>query len=70
MAAGRYDGFWEHGLNIWDIAAGILLVREAGGFVSDFSSRDRSLQSGDVVAGNPAIHAALLKHLATARSGS
>ena len=69
VAAGRYDGFWEHGLNIWDIAAGILLVREAGGFVSDFSSRDRSLQSGDVVAGNPAIHAALLKHLATARSG-
>ena len=70
VAAGRYDGFWEHGLNIWDIAAGILLVREAGGFVSDFSSRDRSLQSGDVVAGNPTIHASLLKHLATARSGS
>ena len=70
VAAGRYDGFWEHGLNTWDIAAGILLVREAGGFVSDFSSRDRSLQSGDVVAGNPATHATLLKHLATARSGS
>ena len=36
VAAGRFDGFWEHGLKSWDIAAGILLVREAGGFVSDF----------------------------------
>jgi len=70
VAAGRYDGFWEHGLKSWDIAAGMLLVREAGGFVSDFSSRDRALQTGDVVAGNPAIHAVLLRHLATARSGS
>ncbi|MEL0061942.1 MAG: inositol monophosphatase family protein, partial [Candidatus Puniceispirillum sp.] len=68
--AGRYDGFWEHGLKSWDIAAGMLLVREAGGFVSDFSSRDRALQTGDLVAGNPAIHATLLKHLASARSGS
>jgi myo-inositol-1(or 4)-monophosphatase len=68
VAAGRVDGFWEHGLRSWDIAAGILLVREAGGFVSDFASRDRALQSGDVVAGNPAIHAELLKHLAKARS--
>ena len=56
------------GLKSWDIAAGILLVREAGGFVSDFASRDRVLQSGDVVAGNPAsLHAELLKHLAKAR---
>ncbi len=68
VAAGRYDGFWERGLSSWDIAAGILLVREAGGFVSDFASRDRALQSGDVVAGNPAIHAELLKQLAKART--
>jgi len=68
VAAGRFDGYWEHGLKSWDIAAGILLVREAGGFVSDFVSRDRVLQSGDVVAGNPAIHAELLKHLAKARA--
>ena len=68
VAAGRFDGYWEHGLKSWDIAAGILLVREAGGFVSDFASRDRVLQSGDVVAGNPAIHAELLKHLAKARA--
>ena len=63
VAAGRYDGFWERGLNSWDIAAGILLVREAGGFVSDFTSRDRALDSGDVVAANPSIHAELLKCL-------
>jgi len=67
VAAGRYDGFWERGLKNWDIAAGILLVREAGGFVSDFSSRDRVMHSGDVVAANPSLHAELLKHLAKAR---
>jgi myo-inositol-1(or 4)-monophosphatase len=46
VAAGRYDGFWEEGLQQWDIAAGILLVREAGGFVADFQGRDRALESG------------------------
>jgi myo-inositol-1(or 4)-monophosphatase len=54
VAAGRYDGFWELHLNPWDIAAGILLVREAGGFVSDPDGGD-ALASGDVVAGNPAL---------------
>ena len=68
VAAGRFDGFWERGLKNWDIAAGILLVREAGGFVSDFASRDRVMQSGDVVAANPSLHAELLKHLAKARN--
>jgi myo-inositol-1(or 4)-monophosphatase len=63
VAAGRYDGYWERGLEIWDIAAGILLVREAGGFVSDFASRDRALASGDIVAANPTIHKTLLKTL-------
>ena len=63
LAAGRIDGFWERGLSLWDIAAGVLLVREAGGFVSDFASRDRSLDSGDVVAGNPSIHGELIRHL-------
>jgi myo-inositol-1(or 4)-monophosphatase len=67
VAAGRHDGFWEHDLKIWDIAAGVLIVREAGGFVSDFSSRDRSLHSGDVVAGNPHTHSGLLKTLKNAR---
>jgi myo-inositol-1(or 4)-monophosphatase len=63
VAAGRYDGFWERGLSIWDIAAGVLILREAGGFVSDFASRDKSLQSGDIVAGNPHTHSGLLKAL-------
>jgi myo-inositol-1(or 4)-monophosphatase len=54
VAAGRYDGFWELHLNPWDIAAGILLVREAGGFVSDPDGGD-AYASGDVVAGNSAL---------------
>ena len=53
----------EHGLQIWDIAAGFLIVREAGGFVSDFASRDKALETGDVVAANPTLHAELLKTL-------
>ena len=63
VAAGRFDGFWERGLSLWDIAAGVILIREAGGFVSDFASRDKALDSGDVVAANPAIHAELVKLL-------
>lgn len=63
VAAGRYEGYWERGLKLWDIAAGILLVREAGGFVSDFASRDMALKSGDVVAANSALHVPLLKLL-------
>ena len=63
LAAGRYEGYWERGLNIWDIAAGVILVREAGGFVSDFSSRDKSLETGNVVAANAPMHVPLLKLL-------
>ena len=63
IAAGRIDGFWEKGLSLWDVAAGLLLVREAGGFVSDFASRDKALDSGEVVAANPAIHGELMKIL-------
>jgi myo-inositol-1(or 4)-monophosphatase len=63
VAAGRFDGFWERGLSLWDIAAGVILVREAGGFISDFASRDRTLDSGDVVAANSAIHGDLIRLL-------
>lgn len=63
VAAGRFDGFWERGLSLWDIAAGVILVREAGGFISDFASRDKALDSGDVVAANPAIHGDLIRLL-------
>jgi len=61
VAAGRMDGFWEGGLSAWDIAAGILLIREAGGFVSDMGGGQAMLETGAVVAGNEAIHRALLK---------
>ncbi len=64
VAAGRVDGFWEIGLNIWDIAAGALIIKEAGGRISDFHGGDGYLQSGNVVAGNPKIYAALSKLLA------
>ena len=63
VAAGRMDGFWEQGLSPWDIGAGILLIREAGGFVSDKAGGQNMLDSGDLVAGNEAIHRALLKVL-------
>lgn len=58
VAAGRFDGYWELGVNAWDVAAGILLVREAGGFASDPAGGD-PLASGDVIAANPALHARL-----------
>ncbi len=59
VAAGRAEGFWELGLAPWDVAAGILLVREAGGVVSDFDGGDQSLWRGDVVAAAPWIHGLL-----------
>ncbi|WP_028793947.1 inositol monophosphatase family protein [Thalassobaculum salexigens] len=68
VASGRFDGYWEHKLNPWDIAAGILLVKEAGGYVSDFAGRTEVLESGDVVAANDALHAPLLKLLRGAKS--
>ncbi len=61
VAAGRLDGFWEMGLKPWDLAAGILLVEEAGGLVSDFQGRPDPLPTGHVVAGNPQVHEALLE---------
>ena len=64
IAAGRTDGFWELRLAPWDIAAGTLMVREAGGVVSDLTGNPDVLRHGSMVAGNPAIHAWLLKTLA------
>jgi myo-inositol-1(or 4)-monophosphatase len=60
VAAGRFDGFWEQRLSAWDIAAGILLVREAGGVVTDFTGRHVGAEHTALVAGNPAMHAWLL----------
>ncbi|MBZ9654623.1 inositol monophosphatase family protein [Phyllobacterium lublinensis] len=63
VAAGRLDGFWETGLSPWDIGAGIILVREAGGFVTDLDGSQDVVESKTVVAGNEAIQRALLKTL-------
>ena len=63
VAAGRMDGYWEDRLSPWDIAAGILMVREAGGYVSDPDGGQGMLESGSLVAGNEAIHRALLATL-------
>ena len=60
MAAGRLDGFFEFGLAPWDIAAGELIIREAGGLVSDFVGGHGYLDSGNIVAGNAKVFAQLL----------
>lgn len=61
VAAGRLDGFWEAGLKPWDLAAGALLIQEAGGIVGDFTGNPCFLKSGDIVAGNAKIFAQLIK---------
>ena len=66
VAAGRFDGFWEEDLQAWDIAAGVLLVREAGGFVTDFRGGDRVLDMGQVLAANDQLHSKLHKLVAKA----
>ncbi|HTH27312.1 MAG TPA: inositol monophosphatase family protein [Sphingobium sp.] len=66
VAAGRYDGFWESGLKPWDVAAGLLLVREAGGFVTDFRGGDQPIERSEVIAGNDAIHSKLHRLVAGA----
>jgi len=66
VASGRYDGFWESGLQPWDVAAGILMVREAGGFVSDFRGGDQMIDRREVIAGNDTTHSKLHKLVAGA----
>jgi myo-inositol-1(or 4)-monophosphatase len=61
LAAGRIDGFWEFNLKAWDIAAGALIVREAGGIVSDFENKDGYLHSGDIIAASPKVFPEMLK---------
>ncbi len=69
VAAGRYEGFWEPALSPWDIAAGILLVREAGGLVSEIDGGDDVLASGNVLATNERLNEALRALLAVPRAG-
>jgi myo-inositol-1(or 4)-monophosphatase len=65
VAAGFYDGFWERNLQAWDIAAGILIVKEAGGFVTDADGGTEMLAKGSVCAGNDVIHRELLNLIRT-----
>ncbi|MGX1198873.1 inositol monophosphatase family protein [Parvibaculum sp. MBR-TMA-1.3b-4.2] len=67
VAAGRFDAYWEAALSTWDIAAGIVLVREAGGFVSDIDGSDRMLATGNIIAGNDQLRSQLEKLLKKAR---
>jgi myo-inositol-1(or 4)-monophosphatase len=67
VACGRCDGYWERGLSPWDLAAGVLLVQEAGGVVSNYSGAPLELASGRVVACAPGLHAPLLDGLAQCR---
>lgn len=69
VAAGRLDGFWEFGLKRWDIAAGALLIHEAGGFVSDPAGGESYLDRGDIVAGNPKVAKKMLQMLHPLVSG-
>ena len=69
VAAGRYDGYWELGLKPWDLFAGLLIVREAGGFVTDPAGGDPRA-SGDVVAANPLLHATLRDLVAEGQAGT
>lgn len=63
VAAGRLDGFWEIGLNPWDMAAGALLIEEAGGFVCDFSGSNEYLDTGNLVAANPKLLKPMLEKI-------
>lgn len=67
VAAGRFDGFWEEGLSPWDIAAGLLLVRESGGFVTELDGGEAMMQSGSIVAANDHLHGDLRSILSKAR---
>ena len=64
VAAGRFDGFWEDDLDIWDTAAGMLLIKEAGGFVTDYRGSDRSFERREYLAGNGELHSRLHKLVA------
>ena len=69
VACGRFDAFWEVRLAPWDVAAGILLVREAGGLVTDLQGEPARVAHGPVIAGNPAMHAWLLEKMRTEGGG-
>ena len=63
VACGRCEGFFEFGLSPWDMAAGALIIKEAGGIISDFGGGEDYLKTGNIVAGNPSIHRSLLQEI-------
>lgn len=63
VAAGRLDGLWQFGLRVWDMAAGVLLIKEAGGLVTDCKGSENYLDSGEIVAANPKLLKLLLQHI-------
>jgi len=67
VAAGRFDAFWERGLSPWDMAAGILMIREAGGFATDLDGADGFFSKRHIIAGNEFLHKALLEVLKESR---
>ena len=70
VAAGRFDAFWERGLSSWDVAAGIVILREAGGLVSDLNNGQDMLGGGSILASNAQLHPALLKVLQGKRTAA
>ncbi len=66
VAAGRFDAYWDHNLSPWDIAAGLIVVREAGGFVTDLNGQEATPTTADVLAGNEMVHGEMLKTLKAA----
>ncbi|MBL4801863.1 MAG: inositol monophosphatase [Emcibacter sp.] len=70
IAAGKYDGYWESDLNKWDIAAGMLLVREAGGSITTFDGKNKAYETGEVLATNNVIHGPISRLLGKARKAA
>ena len=68
LAAGAFDGFWEYGLSPWDTAAGALMIREAGGVVSEFDGGDGWLETGNIIAGTVGVHQAILNIIKEVKS--
>lgn len=70
VAAGRYDAFWESGLSPWDIAAGVILIQEAGGMITEFNGRAEMLKTGQVLASNGLVHGPMTRLLREGRKAA
>jgi myo-inositol-1(or 4)-monophosphatase len=70
VAAGRFDAFWERNLSPWDIAAGIVILREAGGYVTEIEGGEAMLESGSILAGTPGLHGPIRERLVRAKQNA